>query len=73
MKRYILFAFYEYYPGGGLNDFMFDFENEIEFSEKFDTENRRDYYNVLDTRNPFFVKNSFDKKRLIEFIKANVD
>lgn len=47
MKRYILFGFDQYYPGGGVNDILqvFDGEDELEYEEK---RKYYDYYQVMD-------------------------
>lgn len=76
MKRYMLFGFDNFYPAGGLHDFIFDFESKSEFLDKIDSADlgyEWECYNVLDKEKPFVNKDGFDKKELIEFIKTNVD
>ena len=48
MKRYMLFGFDTYYPAGGMNDFLYDFDTIEEFKKYFIT-GRCDSYNVFDT------------------------
>lgn len=72
MKRYMLFGFDTYYPGGGLHDFKLDFESKEEFFEKF-TSDIWDYYQVLDTKNPTKPHYDFKSDSLKEWIAKNVD
>ena len=54
MKRYLMFGFDTYYPGGGMNDFLFDFDNVDEMKEKIKEYNDKHWkcenYNALDTK-----------------------
>lgn len=46
MKRYLLFGFMTYYPGGGMQDLQFDFDTRQEFESSFDP--RFDHYHIFD-------------------------
>lgn len=72
MKRYMLFGFDTYYPGGGFNDFKLDFESQEEFFEKF-TSDIWEYYQVFDTKNLTKPQTNFTSESLKEWIKKNVD
>lgn len=50
MKRYLLFAGDDYYPGGGWDDFMGSFDT-IEECQAFGTDTKRgfDWYQIVDT------------------------
>lgn len=43
MKRYLLFSGAHYYPGGGMNDFVKDFDNKNEATEYIKEKYREDY------------------------------
>lgn len=49
MKRYLLFGFYRYYPNGGLDDIIADFNdiNELNLDELY---YNYDYYQLLDLK-----------------------
>lgn len=49
MKRYLLFGFYQYYPYGGLNDIIANFNdiNELNLNELYCN---YDYYQLLDLK-----------------------
>lgn len=49
MKRYLLFAWDQYYPMGGFNDFVNDFETEEEALERWNMlSESRDYGMIVD-------------------------
>lgn len=50
MKRYILFAFDDFYPGGGLNDLHLTFNTAEELAVYLATANPRDMCQILDTK-----------------------
>lgn len=51
MNRYLLFGFDQFYPGGGLSDFMGDFKSFVDIHEFIEIEeNHRCHYQVLDIR-----------------------
>ena len=47
MKRYLLFGFDTYYPSGGWNDFLADFDTTEEAIE-YALTMRRDWFHVID-------------------------
>lgn len=55
MKRYFVFGYYKYYPRGGMNDFLANFETEEE-ANNYVSDKRKstaidydyDYYEVVD-------------------------
>jgi alkanesulfonate monooxygenase SsuD/methylene tetrahydromethanopterin reductase-like flavin-dependent oxidoreductase (luciferase family) len=47
-KRYWLFAGDDYYPGGGLDDFVGSFDRIIDTLARL-SEDRFDWYHILDT------------------------
>lgn len=47
MKRYVLFAYDAYYPGGGMNDFA-SAHDTIEDAEAAGQKQRTDYFDVAD-------------------------
>lgn len=56
MKRYLVFGFDQYYPAGGMNDFIEAFDKEEEIDEYFIQKRKEkgnhfsscDHYHVLD-------------------------
>jgi len=53
MKRYLVFAFDEYYPSGGWDDFLKDFDTFGEAKKYIMEEHKkskRDYYQIVDTQ-----------------------
>ncbi|MEK4559519.1 hypothetical protein [Bacillus sp. FSL K6-0036] len=50
MKRYILFAFDDFYPGGGLYDRHLSFNKPDELANYLAMESPRDTYQILDTK-----------------------
>ncbi|MED4579030.1 hypothetical protein P9480_09735 [Bacillus atrophaeus] len=50
MNRYILFAFDDFYPGGGLTDLHLTFNTAEELAIYLATANPRDMYQILDTK-----------------------
>ncbi|MCY7911001.1 hypothetical protein MOB65_19250 [Bacillus inaquosorum] len=50
MKRYILFAFDDFYPGGGLYDRHLSFNKTDELAKYLAMEYPRDTYQILDTK-----------------------
>ncbi|MFC8958307.1 hypothetical protein ACFTXL_01305 [Bacillus subtilis] len=50
MKRYILFAFDDFYPGGGLYDRHLSFNKTDELANYLAMESPRDTYQILDTK-----------------------
>ena len=54
MKRYLMFGFDTYYPGGGMNDFIFDFDTVDEMKKEIKKINKNKHwefqnYNAIDT------------------------
>jgi hypothetical protein len=51
MKRYLLFAYDRYYPSGGMNDFVGDFDtlDELKIAAKNKDVKYYDYIKYLDT------------------------
>jgi hypothetical protein len=50
MKKYILFGYWNYYPGGGLNDLLLNFDNMTEFNEE-GVASDCDAYQILNMEN----------------------
>lgn len=50
MKRYILFAFDDFYPGGGLHDLHLTFNTTEELTHYLAQEFPRDTYQILDSK-----------------------
>lgn len=53
MKRYLLFAGYGYYPSGGWDDWIGDFDTVEEAQA---AERRGDWYHIIDTETKEEVK-----------------
>jgi len=49
MKRFWLFMFDNYYPTGGMNDFVDSFETKADAVQAVASKSR-DYYQILDSR-----------------------
>ena len=49
MKRFLLFGFDAYYPTGGMNDFVGDFDLKEDARADANINSARDFYQILDT------------------------
>lgn len=47
MKAYLLFSGYNYYPGGGIDDYIGDFDSVDDAISHFETECYGDWYQVV--------------------------
>lgn len=54
MKQYLLFAFDDYYPGGGWTDFIGSYETLEEAMNAY-KDVRRDYFQVVDLKSGIIV------------------
>ncbi len=54
MKRYLLFAFFTYYPGGGMEDFIESMDSLTELKDILQTL-REDQFHVYDTASKEYV------------------
>ena len=54
MKRFLLFGFDNYYPMGGMNDFVGDFDSREEARADANINGGRDFYQILDTESGQF-------------------
>lgn len=69
MKRYLIFAYNNYYPSGGMQDFVSDIDNLL-LLEDILKDIKEDYFHVYDTfENKFIIKEIYVK----DFLKKSVN
>jgi hypothetical protein len=58
LKRYLVFAFDEYYPDGGWNDFRGDFDtlDEAQAEERYQLSHGADLTHVVDSQKGYKVE-----------------
>lgn len=49
MKRFLVFSFDQYYPGGGMNDFEGEFDSEEEIDEHYKQRKAAQFYYKMTT------------------------
>lgn len=68
--RYWLFAFDDFYPTGGMNDFKFSFNKIDEFEDKLSMINKYDNYQVLDIETHYHFSSGFGD--MVKLVCKNV-
>ena len=59
MKRYLLFAGYDYYPSGGMDDFKNDFDT-IDEAIQYAKANKDDWQHIYDQQERKEVWNNYE-------------
>jgi len=68
MKRFLLFAFDQYYPSGGMNDFIKDFDTLIE-AYRTSLQHRQDFKQIYDSEKREVIEiDKLIEKSILDYI-----
>lgn len=70
MKRYLLFGFMAYYPGGGMQDLQFDFDTSDEFEASF--KSKFDHYHIFDRETTRTTSKEMSADAIRRWVKEHV-
>ena len=70
MKRYLIFAYNNYYPSGGMEDFVSDIDNLLLLEGILKDIKKEDLFHVYDTlENKYIIEETY----ITDFLKKSVN
>jgi len=72
--KYLLFAYDEYYPAGGLNDSLgFSTDIESAYTKVFKLQNTYRYFQILDLSNGMYIEYTAPKDSMTDIKLEDID